>query len=193
MPRRYLLLAAAAGALVTIAVGAGGKTPGEPACRKPETRAHNEVVFGHFTSLAAAKKLKAHATQQQLMGVKVENEGCGDYEVEIDGADTDKDRSSFADEAGKLGFPITFEQQAPPMAYQQGQVVGTFARKSSLAAANALMWKLAHANFRYIDLVPRGNKWLVIMPQVPVKNALSIAKEVATAGYHIQFAPGDKS
>jgi hypothetical protein len=28
------------------------------------------------------------------------------------------------------------------------------------------------------------------MPQVPVKHALSIAKEVAKAGFHITFAPG---
>ena len=30
------------------------------------------------------------------------------------------------------------------------------------------------------------------MPQVPVKHALSIAHEVASAGFHIQFRPGVK-
>jgi hypothetical protein len=30
------------------------------------------------------------------------------------------------------------------------------------------------------------------MPQVPVKHALSIAHEVASAGYHIQFRAGNK-
>lgn len=193
MPRRLLLLLVAAGAFLVLAIGAGGTAPGEPACRTPEVRVHDEAVFGHFASRAAARKLAARATKQQLQGVKIENDGCGDYEVEIDGADTDKDRGSFALEAGKLGFEITFEQEAPPMAYQSGQVVGVLGRMKTLAAANAFMWRLAHANFRYIDVVPSGRSWLVVMPQVPVKKALPIAKEVAIAGFHIQFQQGAKS
>jgi hypothetical protein len=79
------------------------------------------------------------------------------------------------------------------MAYQQGEVVGIFGSFPTLATANALMWKLAGEYFRYIDLVPQGTRWLVVMPQVPVKNALPIAKEVAKAGFHIQFRPGAKA
>lgn len=182
-----------AGALAIVALGAGGKTPGEPTCRTPETRVHDEVVFGHFSTLAAAKRYAARAKKQALEGIKVENEGCGDYEVEIDGADTERQRSSFAAEAGRLGFPITFEQEAPPMAFQQNYVVGVLGRKRTLAEANALMWRLAGASFRYIDVVPSGTIWLVIMPQVPIKAALPIAKEVATAGFHVQFRPGATS
>lgn len=193
MPRRLLLLALAGGVFALLALGAGGTTPGEPACRAPEVRAHDEVVFGHFATRAAAKKMASKATHAQLMGTKIENEGCVDYEVEIDGADTDKDRGSFAAEAGKLGFEITFEQTADPMAYQPNQVVGILGRMRTLAAANALMWRLAHANFRYIDVVPQGKRWFVVMPQVPVRKALGIAKEVATAGFHIQFQPGAKT
>jgi hypothetical protein len=193
MPRRFLLLLLAAGAFAVVAVGAGGKTPGEPTCRTSEVRVHDEAVFGHFSTRAAAKRLAARATRAQLMGVKIEDDGCGDYEVEIDGADTDKDRGSFAREAGKLGFEITFEQQAPPMAYQEGQVVGVLGRLPTLAAANALMWRLAHANFHYIDVVPQGKRWFVVMPQVPVKKALPIAREVAVAGFHIQFQQGAKT
>ena len=187
-----LTLVVLASALAIISLGAGGTSPGEPACRTPETRVHDEVVFGHFSTPAAAKAIAARATRRQLEGIKIESEGCGDYEVEIDGADTEKQRSSFANEAAKLGFTITFEQQAPPMAFQENYVVGVLGRKRSLADANALMWRLAKANFRYIDVVPSGRIWLVIMPQVPVKAALSIAKEVATVGYHIQFQPGVK-
>lgn len=193
MSRRLLLLALVGGALSLLALGAGGKTPGEPACRMPEVRAHDEVVFGHFATRGAAKKVAAHATRQQLMGVKIENEGCGDYEVEIDGADTETQRSSFAAEAAPLGFEITFEQTAAPMAYQPNHVVGILGRLRTLAAATALMGRLAHANFHYVDVVPQGKRWLVVMPQVPVRKALGIAKEVATAGFHIQFQQGAKS
>jgi hypothetical protein len=155
-------------------------------------RVHDEAVFGHFSTLAAAKKLKARAAKLGFAGIKVENEGCGDFEVEIDGADRQADRASFATEAAKAGFPVTFEQIAPPMQYQAGDVIGVFAHKSTVSAANALMWKLSRAGFNFIDLARVGSLWLVVMPQVPVKHALSIAHEVASAGYQIQFQPGSK-
>jgi hypothetical protein len=193
MPRRPLLLLLAGAAFAALALGAGGRTPGEAACRTPEVRVHDEVVFGHFATRAAAYRMKARATHKELMGAKVEDDGCGDYEVEIDGADTDKDRGSFAAEAARLGFDISFEQEAPPLAYQVGQVVGVLGRMHTLAEANTLQRRLAHANFRYTDVVPRGRQWLVVMPQVPVKKALPIAKEVAIAGFHVQFEEGAKS
>jgi hypothetical protein len=190
--RRVAVLAALA-AVVGIPAVAGATTPGEPACRTAEVRVHDEVVFGHFASRSRAAALARHARKLGYMGIKLENEGCGDLEVEIDGADTQKQRTSFAAEAAKTGYAITFEQTAPPMAYQSGDVVGVLGRFSTLSAANALMWKLARNDFRYIDLVPQGARWLVVMPQVPVKNALSIAREVAKAGFHIQFSTGAKS
>jgi len=153
---------------------------------------HDEAVFGHFATLAAAKSLKARAAAVGFAGIKIENEGCGDFEVEIDGADRQADRTSFAQEASRAGFPVTFEQTAPPMKYKAGEVIGVFGRKRTVAEANALMAKLSPKGFLFIDLVPEGKVWLVVMPQVPVKHALSIAHEVATAGYHIQFRTGTK-
>jgi hypothetical protein len=155
-------------------------------------RVHNEAVFGHFSTLAAAKALKKRAAALGFNGIKVENEGCGDFEVEIDGADRQADRSSFAQEAAKAGFPVTFEQTAPPLQYHDGQVVGVFGQMRTISAANALMWRLSHNGFLFIDLAREGGHWLVVMPQVPVKHALSIAHEAAAAGFHVQFRPGTK-
>jgi len=184
MLRGALLAVAAVAAALSSAARAA-----PPACVKPEVRQHNEAVFGHFATLAAARKVMRHARAQGFQGLKIEDEGCGDYELEIDGADTEKDRDSFYREAMKAGFPVTFEQTGPPMQPPPGQVVGVFARKRTVGDANALMWRLAAANFRYIDLVADGRTWLVVMPQVPVKHALSIAREVASAGFHIAFRP----
>jgi hypothetical protein len=153
---------------------------------------HNEAVFGHFPTMAAALKLKRAAARAGFKGLKIENDGCGDYELEIDGADDVADRVSFAREAAKAGFQVTFEQTAPPLRYKEGEVVGIFARLRTVTAANALMWRLAAVNFRYIDLVYANGKWLVVMPQVPVKHALSIAAEVHKAGFRIVFQPGTK-
>jgi hypothetical protein len=186
-----LLMLLASCSIYAAAAGARS-TATSVSCAKPEVRVHDEAVFGHFSTLAAAKKLKARAAKLGFAGIKIENEGCGDFEVEIDGADRQADRASFATEASKAGFPVTFEQIAPPMEYRAAQVVGVFARLSTVSAANALMGKLSRAGFLFIDLARVGSQWLVVMPQVPVKHALSIAHEVATAGYHIQFQPGTK-
>jgi hypothetical protein len=180
-------------ACAAFAAGAAARRTAAPAaCVATEVRQHNEAVFGHFSTLAAAKALKARAAAVGFKGIKIETEGCGDFEVEIDGADRQADRTSFAQEASRAGFQVTFEQTAPPMQYKAGQVVGVFGRKRSVAEANALMAKLSHSGFLFIDLALDGKVWLVVMPQVPVKHALSIAHEAASAGYHIQFQPGTK-
>lgn len=156
-------------------------------CRAPEVRTHDEAVFGHFSSRGSAIAYARKPRAQGFQGLKVENEGCGDFELEIDGADTQQQRSSFGGEAAKAGFQVTFEQRGEPLQPGPNEVVGVFASKTTVAAANALAWDVAAQGFRFIDVVPSGRRWLVVMPHVPVKNALSIAKEVAKAGFHIQF------
>jgi hypothetical protein len=183
-----LLLACAA-----FAAGAAARPAAAPAsCVAPEVRVHDEAVFGHFSTVAAAKAIRSRAAKLGFKGIKIESEGCRDFEAEIDGADHQADRTSFAQEAGRAGFPVTFEQTAPPMQYKAGEVIGVFGRKRSVAEANALMGKLSKSGFLFIDLVREGAVWLVVMPQVPVKHALSIAHEAASAGYHVQFRAGTK-
>ena len=160
---------------------------GSPVCRTAEIRQHDEVVFGHFSTRAAAARMLKSAHRVGFYGLKIEDDGCGDFEVEIDGADTDQQRGSVAREAAKAGFQLTFEQTGDPMHPVNGQTVGIFASKKTVDQANALALKLAALNFRYIDIVPSGRRWLVVMPQVPIKDALSIAREVASAGYQIRF------
>jgi len=186
------LAAAAAAAAVVAGANAARAVTGEPACRTNEIRQHNEAVFGHFATRGEAVKLMNAARKLGFQGIKIEDDGCGDFEVEIDGADRQADRASFADEARKAGFPVTFEQTAPPMEFRQGQVVGIFAAKKTLGEANALMRKLSLNGFLYIDIARSATRWLVVMPQVPVKHALPIAHEVATAGFRITFRPGVK-
>jgi hypothetical protein len=113
---RRLLLAL----ILTALVGAAASVPSASAargagCRTAEVQVHNEAVFGHFATLAGAKALEKRAEAVSFQGIKIENDGCGDYEVEIDGADRVADRVSFAAEAQKAGFQVTFEQTRPPL------------------------------------------------------------------------------
>jgi len=158
-------------------------------CATPEVRQHNEAVFGHFASAAAAR---AYARRPKALGfqiLKIEDEGCGDWELEIDGADTTAQRVSFAKESSKAGFHVSFEQTGDPMSPPPGQVVGIIARKATVTAANTLVWKLVDLGWRYVDIVYTEGKWLVVMPQLPVKAALPTARELAKSGFHIQFQP----
>ena len=182
-----VIVAAGAAALATGAVSSGASGPA--ACVTAEIRQHDEAVFGHFASRAAGAALARRAAKLGFKGIKIENEGCGDFEVEIDGADRVADRSSFAAEARKAGFQVTFEQTGPPLHPPKGQVVGTFAKLPTLTAANTLALRIAGSGFLYIDIVKVGARWAVVMPQVPVKHALSIAAEVHGAGFRITFSP----
>lgn len=183
--------AVAAAILVWLAAGLGNAAAGtEPSCRTLAPRSHTNAVFGHFSTLAEAKAYKAEAAARAFKGLRIANNGCGDYEVYIGGADRQRDRSSFFSEARKAGFHITFQQTAPPMQYQPGHVVGVLGSFRSITRANALMWGLSDRGFQFLDLARSPTRWLVVMPQVPIKDALPIAREVATAGFHIQFRPG---
>jgi hypothetical protein len=180
------LLAAIAGSAQTPASGA---TFGA-SCRTAEVQVHDEAVFGHFATVAAANTTARRAKHLGFQGIKIENDGCGDYEVEIDGADKSADRGSFAAEAQKAGFPVTFEQTAPPLMPRPGDTYGVFGTFRGITAANALALRLATVNFRYIDIGYKSGNWLVVMPQVPIRAALSIAAEVHKAGFRIAFRSG---
>jgi hypothetical protein len=179
--------------LAVLSVPTGASAAPRAGCKAAEALTHNEAVFGHYASKAAAMKVKRAAARKGFQGLKIEDEGCGDYELEIDGIDNTADRPVFAAEAAKAGYQVTFEQTWPPLKFKPGEVFGTFGRFATVTAANTYMQRLAGANYHYIDLAYSGGKWLVVMPQVPVKNALSIAAEAHRAGFRIVFKPGSKT
>ena len=187
--RRTSLLAVPLAALAVAAAPAGAGAAPAKSCRIDVVRHHDQAVFGHFPTLALAKAYRAKAAAWSFKGLKIENDGCGDFELMIDGADKPADRGSFSVEAQRAGFPVTFRQLGPVLGKSNGHTYGVFGTFSTLTAANALAWRLATANFRYIDIAYANGKWLVVMPQVPIKNALSIAQEVNKAGFHIAFEP----
>jgi hypothetical protein len=189
--RRPLLVVLTCAAIAVAAGSARAGTDHSAAgCRKPFQRAHDRAVFGHFATLGAAKALAARAKQVGFQGIKIYDNGCGDFDVLIDGADKTADRVSFALEAQKAGFPITFEQTAPPLQLKPGYTYGVLGTFRDIAAANKLSWRLASVNFHYIEIAYQNGKWLVVMPAVPIKNALSIAASVHQAGFHIAFNTG---
>jgi len=186
---------ASVAAVVLTAFGAGqtvARASSEPPCRTLAQRSHINAVFGHFATLAGAKAYEAKAAAKVFKGLQVVNNGCGDYEVFIGGADSSSQQSSFYAEVRKAGLHVSYQQSAPPLQYAPNHVIGVLGSFRSVARANALMWALSDRGFWFLDLARAPTRWLVVMPQVPIKKALSVAKEVATAGFHVQFQPGVK-
>jgi hypothetical protein len=186
--RRRLLFALVFGALLVTAAATAQPGAAQTAgCRKPFLRTHDRAVFGHFATLAQARALAKRAKALGFEGIVIDNNGCGDFEALINGADKTADRGSFAAEAQKAGFPVTFDQLAPPLERLPGHTYGVFGTFTSIAAANKLAWRLATVNFRYIEIAYVNGRWQVVMPAVPLKAALSIAAEVHKAGFHVAF------
>ena len=66
--RRVALLMLLVGCAIG-AAAAGAHSNATPAsCAKPEVRVHDEAVFGHFSTLAAAKALKKRAPRSGFAG-----------------------------------------------------------------------------------------------------------------------------
>jgi len=185
--RRRLLLVPVLAVLLVSAGSAQAGTKQTAGCRKPFLRTHDRAVFGHFATAGAAAAYAKRAKKFGFEGIVIDNEGCGDYEALINGADNTADRGPFAAEAQKAGFQVTFDQLAPTLARKPGYTYGVFGTFGNITAANALVWRLAAIDFRYIEIAYQNGKWLVVMPAVPFKAALSIAAEVHKAGYHIAF------
>ena len=188
--RSRLLLALPLAALAVAAASAPANAAPAKSCRIDHVRVHDEVVFGHFATLAEAKAIKRRAEKYGFKGITITNNGCGDFEASIDGADTSAVRQSFAGEAAKAGFWITFQQTAPVLQKNPGYTYGIFGTFPTITKANALAWRLAKVSFGYIDIAYVNGRWQVVMPAVPFKAALSIAAEVHKAGFHIAFQPG---
>ncbi|MDX6469720.1 MAG: hypothetical protein QOF75_1523 [Gaiellaceae bacterium] len=185
---RVFLTTLLVGAAVAAAAGTAGSYAAPPAaCQTAEVRQHDEAVFGHTATRAQGVRLAGRAAKLGFRGVKIEDEGCGDFEVEIDGADSGPGRVSFAAEALKAGFEISFEQTGPPLQPPAGQQYGTLGKLPTVTAANGLVSKLSAAGFRYVDVVKVASGWAVVMPQVPVSSVRPLAAEVRKAGFSIAF------
>jgi hypothetical protein len=183
-----LSLAALAAAIAAVHVGAALAAPA--ACQRAPLPTNDKAVFGHFATRAAAVAYGKKAASFGFKGIYIDDRGCGDFQVEIGGADKTADRTSFAAEAEKAGFKVTFEQTGDPLGLSPKVTYGVFGTFRTITRANALAWRLAADYFLYIDIAYQNGKWLVVMPQVPVKSALSIAAEVHKAGFHIAFQSG---
>src|SRR5205085_1342772 len=102
-------------------------------CRTSEVRSHVEAVFGHFATRTAAEEIVRRLEENGFKNIEVENDGCGDFEVELDGV-ASPDRTPFALEAKRAGYEVSFEQGELPNAYHAGYVNAVFGTRPTIVA-----------------------------------------------------------
>ena len=78
-------------------------------CRTTVRRGGLNAVFGHRRTRSAAERLKARAEAVGFPGLDVQQDECGDWEVDLRGLKTESQRRDFRSEAARVGFQIRFE------------------------------------------------------------------------------------
>jgi hypothetical protein len=78
-------------------------------CRSRMSEGGVNAVFGHRRSKAAAETLLARAEAVGFRGLDVQQDRCGDWEVDLAGLQTVAQRRAFQREARQAGFRVRFE------------------------------------------------------------------------------------
>ena len=157
-------------------------------CRTLETGGSTEAVFGHFASRAAARAfIDDVAEPKGFKGLAIENDGCGDFEVEDDGV-TQQQRPSFVLEAAQSDLQVSFEETRAALVPKRGFVDVLFGTAGSIAAAERLRARVAGVGFRYLDVAYGGpGVWRVLAPWLPVREEAAFRAEAQKAKLHVTF------
>jgi hypothetical protein len=78
-------------------------------CRSQPVRGGLAAVFGHRRSHRAAVVLMRAASAKGFQNLQVLQDRCGDWEVDLYGAETAKQRAGLRREAAVAGYRLTFE------------------------------------------------------------------------------------
>jgi hypothetical protein len=78
-------------------------------CRSQPVRGGLAAVFGHRRSHRGAVVLMRAATAIGFQNLQVQQDRCGDWEVDLYGVDTAKQRAALRREAAAAGYHLTFE------------------------------------------------------------------------------------
>lgn len=170
-----------------VVAGAAGAGRAAPSCRTAERAGGNsEAVFGHFPTRTRARAFIAVAEQKGFKGLAIENDGCGDFEVEDDGVSRAQ-RPAFALEAAQSAIQVSFEDSAPPRP-QRGFVDALFGTRGTIATAEALRFRVAGVGFRYLDvLYVRRGVWRVVEEHVPAASEAGLRSEARSAKLSVTF------
>ena len=88
---------------------AGAGFPVVLECRSQPVRGGLAAVFGHRRSRRGAVVVMRAASAKGFQNLQVQQDRCADWEVDLYGADTAKQRAALRREAAAAGYHLTFE------------------------------------------------------------------------------------
>jgi hypothetical protein len=157
--------------LVLVALGVtGGSSARLHACAAPDSLSSSwEAVFGHDSSSAGAEALRARLVASFFQNATLEQDGCGDIEVEVPGGaglDTEAQRKDFLIEARQQHFTVHFEA---PCCYTTKTLAkgwyASFGKRSTLEAATALELRALSVRFSHLEIERTGpSSYVVVLP-----------------------------
>jgi cell division septation protein DedD len=83
--------------------------PVQVECRSHPVEGGLAAVFGHRRTRRAAVRLRTQAERVGFKGLKVQQDRCGDWEVDLYGINTPAQRREFAAQAKRAGFHVVYE------------------------------------------------------------------------------------
>lgn len=83
--------------------------PVEIECRSHPVEGGLAAVFGHASTKAAAQRLLTNVERIGFRGLRVQQDSCGNWEVDLYGLNTSAQRHELAQEARRAGLHIVFE------------------------------------------------------------------------------------
>ncbi len=187
--------------LLAVVLAAAGASSGQAGsagnCAQSDDPSEGwEAVFGHFTSRHAADKVVSQAIRKGFKVIRVEQDGCKDWEVEVPGGNglaTSKQRHGFWREARSARFAVTFEAPCCLPGNDSGpDWEAVFGHEPSLEAATTLMKRAMRAGFKVMQVeLDRPGDYEVEVPGgtglQTEKQRKDFTAEARSVGFRVSF------
>jgi hypothetical protein len=181
------LIAGAVLAAALVAGVSGAASRAGAGCRTVDKSPHWEAVFGHFTNPTSAATFRARLARTGFKGLQIEDDGCGDFELEVAGLDQPGTRNAFVKEVVGAHYQVSFEAPGPEP-HAPGTLEAVFGNFKTIDAASEMQLRAAGRGFRYSDIEYDGpNDWEVVVYGIPTAKAAEFAKEARSAGFKITY------
>jgi hypothetical protein len=195
-------------ALVAVLVVAGcgssknqSAAPGESTAPTPTSHAAEQsvcpsqqragivAVFGRRPSTAEAEQLKAEAERVGFRGLVVQQRGCDDYAVVLEGLHSMRQAGEFQHEAAGAGFKVQIECRSHPV---EGGLAAVFGHRPTRRAALNLRAQAERLGFNGLEVQQDlCHDWEVDLYGLNTRaQRRSFAAQAKRAGFDIVFELG---
>jgi hypothetical protein len=147
------------------------------------------AVFGHRRNTAAAEQLASDAERVGFQGLVVQQRGCNDYAVVLQGLRSLRQAADFEHEAAGAGFNVQIECRSHPV---EGGLAAVFGHRPTRRAALRLQARAEHVGFKGLRVQQdRCRDWEVDLYGLHTRaQRRDFAAQARRAGFDVVFELG---